>query len=105
MTPKQIFEDEINTKILDNLEYVKKYNRVYQFVILGDNGGDWHICLNNEPGVVNGRHASPDVTFTLGDENFVDVMIGKLNPQKLLKENKLEITGNITAVMDLSNIL
>ena len=42
-----------------------------------------------------------DVTLTMADEDLVDMMTGKLNPQKAFFKGKLKIQGNMGLAMKL----
>ncbi|KAJ0067927.1 hypothetical protein NL108_011726, partial [Boleophthalmus pectinirostris] len=78
---------EIGRRIKDmGAELVKKVNAVFGWEITkdGQNAAQWTIDLKSGSGSV---HKGPysgkaDVTFTVSDEDFMEVVQGKLNPQK-----------------------
>ncbi|KAG9355008.1 hypothetical protein JZ751_001721 [Albula glossodonta] len=47
----------------------------------------------------------PDVTLNLSDEDFMEVVLGKLNPQKAFFAGKLKLRGNIMLSQKLEMIL
>ncbi|XP_054630216.1 peroxisomal multifunctional enzyme type 2 [Dunckerocampus dactyliophorus] len=90
-------------------ELVKKVNAVFGWEITkdGKNAAEWIIDLKNGSGAL---HPGPsggkaDVTFTVSDEDFMDVVLGKLNPQKAFFSGKLKIRGNVMLSQKLEVIL
>ncbi|NXK67554.1 DHB4 enzyme, partial [Sylvietta virens] len=67
-------------------ELVKKVNAVFQWDITkdGETAMQWTIDLKNGSGAVyqGPARSSADTTFTLSDEDFMDVVQQKINPQK-----------------------
>ncbi|KAG7453541.1 hypothetical protein JOB18_010857 [Solea senegalensis] len=70
-------------------------------------------CLSVAIDLKNGSgslHKGPgggkaDVTLTVSDEDFMDVVQGKLNPQKAFFSGKLKVKGNIMLSQKLDVIL
>uniref|UniRef100_A0A665TJ56 Hydroxysteroid (17-beta) dehydrogenase 4 n=1 Tax=Echeneis naucrates TaxID=173247 RepID=A0A665TJ56_ECHNA len=104
-----VFE-EIRRRIKDlGSELVKKVNAVFSWEITkdGKNAAQWTIDLKNGGGAL---HKGPypgkaDLTFTVSDENFVQMVQGKLNPQKAFFSGKLKARGNIMLSQKLEVIL
>ncbi|XP_047448757.1 peroxisomal multifunctional enzyme type 2 [Mugil cephalus] len=90
-------------------ELVRKVNAVFGWEITknGVNAAQWTIDLKNGSGSL---HKGPysgkaDVTITVSDEDFMEVVQGKLNPQKAFFSGKLKIRGNIMLSQKLEVIL
>ncbi|NXP85428.1 DHB4 enzyme, partial [Passerina amoena] len=90
-------------------ELVKKVNAVFQWDITkdGKTAMQWTIDLKNGSGAVYQGPArnSADTTFTLSDEDFMDVVQQKINPQKAFFSGKLKVKGNIMLSQKLEMIL
>ncbi|NXI27041.1 DHB4 enzyme, partial [Sterrhoptilus dennistouni] len=81
-----VFE-EIGRRVKEmGSELVKKVNAVFQWDITkdGKTAMQWTIDLKNGSGAVyqGPARSSADTTFTLSDEDFMDVVQQKINPQK-----------------------
>ncbi|XP_028270507.1 peroxisomal multifunctional enzyme type 2 [Parambassis ranga] len=101
---------EIGRRMTDlGSELVKKVNAVFGWEITkdGKNVAQWTIDLKNGSGSL---HKGPysgkaDVTITVSDEDFMEVVQGKLNPQKAFFAGKLKVRGNIMLSQKLEVIL
>ncbi|XP_066130254.1 peroxisomal multifunctional enzyme type 2 [Saccopteryx bilineata] len=104
-----VFE-EIGRRLKDvGHEVVKQVKAVFEWHITkgGDTAAKWTIDLKNATGEVYQGPAkgSADVTITLSDEDFMDVVLGKLDPQKAFFSGKLKARGNIMLSQKLQMIL
>ncbi|NXO75714.1 DHB4 enzyme, partial [Sitta europaea] len=90
-------------------ELVKKVNAVFQWDITkdGKTAMQWTIDLKNGSGAVyqGPARSSADTTFILSDEDFMDVVQQKINPQKAFFAGKLKVKGNIMLSQKLEMIL
>ncbi|XDV49710.1 hypothetical protein PO909_018910 [Leuciscus waleckii] len=90
-------------------ELVKKVNAVLAWEIMkdGERARHWMLDLKTGQGAltrgVTGGQA--DVTFTVADQDFMDVVTGKLNPQKAFFSGKLKVKGNIMLSQKLEAVL
>jgi len=102
-----VFEDIQKQTQNNGAELVKKINGIYQIdVTKGGKSQSWTIDLKNKTGSVStGANAKPNVTITVSDEDFVQIMSGKLNPQTAFMKGKLKIKGNMGLATKLSAIM
>lgn len=90
----------------DGANLVKKMNGVFCFQVKGDSGeGIWIVDCKNGSGYVKyGGPAKGDVTIMMTDQDLVDLMQGKLNPQTAFFQGKLKIKGNTALAMKLKDL-
>jgi len=75
---------------------------------LSDAGGKfWTVALKPGAGsVAAGKGAgAPDVTITVGEDDFLALAAGKLNPQQAFMRGKLKLKGNMAIAMKLNTVL
>ncbi|XP_075035392.1 peroxisomal multifunctional enzyme type 2 [Mixophyes fleayi] len=104
-----IFE-EISRRVKDvGNELVKKVNAIFQWDITkdGNTAAQWTIDLKNGTGeVYRGKvRGRADTSFTLSDQDFMELVLGKLNPQQAFFSGKLKVKGNIMLSQKLEVIL
>jgi sterol carrier protein 2 len=99
--------DLIEQQLASNgADYVKKINGVFCFKLKsGDKEGVWVVDAKNGNGSVSFNPAGKgDVTISMEDENLVQLMTGKLNPQQAFFQGKLKIAGNMGLAMKLQQL-
>ena len=80
-------------------------NAVYQFNIDGPEGGQWAVKIaDGDASVTEGASENPSITITMTDENFVNLITGKLNGQTAFLTGKLKIQGDMTLAMKLQSV-
>ena len=104
MTPKEIFETEIPKNMAANPDKVKSTNATYKFNITGANAGVWRVILGENAKVEEGEGAA-QCTITVADEDFVNIVGGKLNPQMAFMSGKLKVAGDMGLAMKLGTVL
>lgn len=88
-----------------NKEAAKGLNATYQFDLSGDNGGKWHIIINNDTCTIKeGAAASPNITISMAAQDYVDMTTGKLNPQMAFMSGKLRIAGDMGLALRMGNL-
>ena len=105
MTCKEYFEEKLPKLLEEHPEKAKSINAIYQFDISGDAGGTWTVDLTENPGVSAGASESAQCTVSASDNDFVDLLTGKLNAQMAFLQAKLKISGEIGLALKLQGIL
>lgn len=93
---------------VNGTQMVKAVGGTYQFNLKNTEGKtqQWGLDLKNGTGSVQlGAPAKADCTLTVGDEDFVNVMTGKVNAQQAFMQGKLKVSGNMGLATKLSNAL
>ncbi|XP_066589258.1 sterol carrier protein 2 [Prorops nasuta] len=90
----------------DNL--IEKARAIYGFKVIDGPGGAegyWVVNAKHGKGKVefNGKD-KPDVTFTISDNDIVDFISGKLNPQQAFLKGKVKIQGNMGLALKLPEL-
>ncbi|CAL8278526.1 unnamed protein product [Lota lota] len=89
-------------------ELVKKVRGVFAFTVSdGPEGKDgrWIVDVKNGSGsVTNDPETKADCTLSIGDEDLLALMTGKLNPQTAYMQKKLKISGNMGLAMKLQSL-
>ena len=105
MTPKMIF-DGMAPLLLANAEKAKAINAIYQYIITGDNGGEWAIDLKADtPTLKEGKVDNADCTMTMAGSDFVDMINGTLDGQAAFMSGKLKIDGDMSLATRLGEVL
>ncbi|MBU0516528.1 MAG: SDR family NAD(P)-dependent oxidoreductase, partial [Proteobacteria bacterium] len=69
---------------------------VFQFKISGDGGGDWVVTVKDgQIEVDEGTIDQPTTVIKMGDDDFVALIKGELNPMSAFTSGKLRIEGDI----------
>jgi putative sterol carrier protein len=102
VTVQQIF-DEMPKNL--NADAAKGMNAVIQFNLTGDGGGQYHCSIKEGTcAVEKGTHASPNMTLTMTAQDYVDMIMGKLNGQMAFMSGKLKIAGDMGLAMKMQNL-
>lgn len=101
-----IFEG-IQEKIDANPAKAKAVNAVFVYKVTenGKQVKEWTLDLKNGKVYQGAPKTKADTTLTVSDGDFVDIALGKLNPQQAFMKGKLKITGNIMLTQKLVPLL
>jgi putative sterol carrier protein len=103
--PSEIFT-EINSRLGANPSKIAGLNAAYAFDLSGDDGGAYHIKLNDGNGEAGpGAPENPNITISMKDTDFVDLATGKLDGVAAFMSGKLKIKGDMGLAMKLQGIL
>ncbi|POS80285.1 oleate-induced peroxisomal protein [Diaporthe helianthi] len=103
----EAINDTLNSSEADKKDAIKQGNGIYAFTLKNAAGetDSWHIDLKNEGKVSKGLAEKADVTLTLSDADFGNLVTGKGNAQRLFMAGKLKIKGNVMKATKLDPIL
>ncbi|XP_055886729.1 sterol carrier protein 2-like isoform X1 [Biomphalaria glabrata] len=91
----------------DGANIVKKMKGVFCFKVKGpgDKEAVWVVDVKNGNGAVKfDSNDKADTTIIMADEDLLNLMLGKLNPQTAFFQGKLKITGNMGLAMKLKEL-
>jgi len=94
MNPSELFE-QLQQRVASRPELVQEVGAIYQFDITGAEGGSWTVDLSNPPGAVrSGACEDADCIITVGQDDIVGIMTGKVDPQMAFMMGRVKVAGN-----------
>ena len=79
-----------------NAEAAEGVHVVFQFGISGSGGGEWNCLIKDKTcTIAAGSHDKPNCTLKMADNDFLDMMTGKLPAMQAYTSGKLQIEGDI----------
>jgi len=99
---------EIEKNVKADPSLVKRVQGVYQFNVLLSDGQtkSWTVDLKTEPGKVSeGKAEKAECTISMKEEDFADIMTGKIDGQAAFMQGKLKMAGNMALAMKLGQVL
>lgn len=98
--------NELASKLKSDPTLVKKINATYNFKIKTSSDiQSWVVNLKDEPGSISKGESKCDVTLTINESDFVQLIKGELDPQDAFIKGKLSIGGDINKALKLNMII
>jgi len=102
MVPQEIF-DQMAANL--NPDAAKGMNATIQFNLSGDNGGQWYVAIKDgKADIQKGTAPSANMTLSMAAQDYVDMIMGKLNGQMAFMSGKLKISGDMGLAMKLQSL-
>lgn len=97
----------MQAKIDANLAKAKSINGIFVYKILVDGKviKEWTVDLKAGKVYEGPAKTKADTTIQVTDADFVDIALGRLNPQQAFMKGKLKISGNIMLTQKLAPLL
>ena len=88
-----------------NAEEAKGVEAVFQWDIVGDGGGIWHIAVKDEQATLNqGAHDAPNVSQTSSVELFLGMVNFEVNAMQAFMAGKLKVSGDMMLAQKIMSI-
>lgn len=99
----------IDYRMKEEPDLIEQLKAVFQYNITqnGKHITTWTADTKHDMAVYNSEprnNLKPDVTVTVDDDDFVKIMVGKLNPQRAFIMGKLNIKGNVLLLQKLNTL-
>lgn len=88
-------------------DVIEKTGAIYQFEVMGDEAGTWHLDLKNAPGKAGKgpSETTPDATLTMDSKDFFNMLSGQLKPANAFLSGKLKINGDMRKAMKMEKLM
>jgi putative sterol carrier protein len=83
----------------------KGVNAVFQFELSGDDGGTYHVTVEDgSMKIGEGPSSNPSATIKMTSKDYVDMVNGKLSGTMAFMKGKLKVTGNVLLAQKMQSI-
>lgn len=102
-TPQEFLEEVLPQKF--DPEKAAGLTATIQIRLSGENGGDWTLSIRDRKlEVLRGTRENPDMTITMKDKDYVDLVNGDLSGQKAFMTGKLKFKGDMNLGLKLQKL-
>jgi putative sterol carrier protein len=101
-TPKEFFEKDLPTRFKP--DKAAGIDVIAQLNLTGINRGEWVITIRDQKlQVTEGTHPAPSLTLKIAENDFMDIVNGKLSAEKAFFTGKIQFKGNISMALKLKD--
>lgn len=73
---------------------------VVQYKFTGSETGAWHLIIKDKTlQVIEGEHASPNMTMTFDADSYLKIANGELDPTMAFMKGKVKVSGDMKIAM------
>ena len=88
-----------------NPQAAKGVDAVFQWEIIGDGGGNWHMTVKDQAcQLAEGKHPKPNVSQTSSVQTFLALVNKELGGMQAFMSGKLKVRGNILLAQKIMDI-
>ena len=99
-TPKDFFEKALPLRFKP--EKAAGIDVVAQLNVTGLEGGSWIVAIKDQKlQVTEGTHPSPTLTLKMNENDFMDLVNGRLSAEKAFFTGRVQFKGNISVALKL----
>jgi putative sterol carrier protein len=99
-TPKDFFDKTLPLKFKP--EKAKGIDVITQINITGVEGGSWTVSIKDQKiQIIEGTHPSPTLTLKMNENDFLDMVNGKLSAEKAFFTGRVHFKGDIGLALKL----
>jgi putative sterol carrier protein len=99
-TPREFFEKALPDRFKP--EKAAGINVIAQLNVTGPEGGNWIVSIKDQKlQVTEGTHATPTLTLKMNENDFMDLVNGKLSAEKAFFTGKVHFKGDIGVALKL----
>ena len=99
-TPEEFFEKALPERFKP--EKASGIDVVTQINVTGPDGGNWIVTIKDQKlQVTEGTHPSPTLTLKINENDFMEMVNGKLSAEKAFFTGRVHFKGNISIALKL----